>query len=271
MLQHTNKPNSTVRLFALLLPVVTFAFTPLPAYAETPFEASQQFIETGQITEARRALEIEIRLRPGNIEARYNLAVLLEESGHQAEAIALYQKNLEKAARHLPSLINLASALERSGRTSEAQQWLVKGTIEIKHEATPWYLLAKMYERRSDTITAATLYQKAMKADPLNGFAYLHYATFQSGNNLGDLGLKYGAKAIRLLPQCAPCWSSYGSILQHAGKNEESLDAYQHSLSIDTDINTRIKLIAVLRKLGHLDRAEQMQRGVNAWSSNHKE
>ena len=271
MLQHTNKPNNTVGLFALILPFATFALTPLPAYAETPFEASQQFIETRQITEARRALELELRLRPDNIEARYNLAVLLEESGHQPEAIVLYQKNMEKSARHLPSLINLASALQRSGSTSEAQKWLEKGTKEIKHEATPWYLLAMMFEKRGDTITATTLHQKALKADPLNGFAYLHYATFQSGNNLGDLGLKYGAKAIRLLPQCAPCWSSYASILQHAGENEEALDAYQRSLSINPDTGTRKKLIGVLRKLGHLDRAEKMQRGINAWNRSHQD
>ncbi|ATX80308.1 Tetratricopeptide repeat-containing protein [Mariprofundus aestuarium] len=269
MLQHTNK--QTVGFIALILPVATLALTPLSAYAETPFEASQQLIETGQITEARRTLELELRLRPENIEARYNLAVLLEESDHQPEAIALYQKNLEKAVRHLPSLINLASALERSGRISEAQQWLEKGTKEIKHEATPWYLLAMMSERRGDNITANTLYQKALKADPLNGFAYLHYAIFQSGNDVGDRGIKYGAKAIRLLPKCAPCWSSYGTILQHVGKDGEALDAYQRSLSIDTDINTRKKLIGLLRRMGEVERAERMQLGINAWQRNHKE
>jgi tetratricopeptide (TPR) repeat protein len=255
---------------ALILPFAAITFASLPALAGTPFEASQQFIESGQTTEARRALETELRLRPNNIEARYNLAVLLEEGGHQSDAMTLYEQNLS-ISWHLASLINLASALERSGKSSESQQWLEKGTKRIKHEATPWYMLAQLSEKRGDAILAAKQFHKALKADPLNGFAYLHNASFQSRNNLSDRGLRHGSKATRLLPECAPCWKSYGSILQHAGKNKEALDAYQHSLSIDPDIRTRKKLIVVLRKLGHLDRAEQMQRGTNNWGKNHKE
>jgi tetratricopeptide (TPR) repeat protein len=259
-----------VGLFALTLPFAIFALLPLSAQAESSFEASQKFIETGQITEARRALEAELRMRPKNVEARYNLGVLLEESGHQRDAMALYRENLS-IIWHLPSLVNLASALERSGIASEAQQWLEKGTKRLKHEATPWYLLANMSAKRGDTIKATMQYQKALKADPLNGFAYLHYASFQSRNNLSDRGLRHGSKATRLLPKCAPCWKSYGSILQRAGNNKEALDAYQHSLSIDPNIRTRKKLIVVLRKLGHLGRAEQVQRGINNRGKNHKE
>ena len=270
MLHLTNRINSRVVYYSLALPFAIMALAPLSADAATPFEASQQFIESGQSTEARRALETELRMRPNNIEARYNLAVLLEESGHQADAMALYEQNLA-ISWHLPSLINLASALERSGKTLEAQQWLEKGTKRLRHEATLWYLLAAQSEKRGDITKATRQHQKALKTDPLNGFAHLHYASFQSRHKLNDMGLKHGTKATRLLPECAPCWKAYGSILQHAEKNNDALDAYQRSLSIEPDTATREKLIVVLRKLGHHDRAEQIQRGLNGWKNSRNE
>ncbi|ATX81408.1 Tetratricopeptide repeat-containing protein [Mariprofundus ferrinatatus] len=261
MRRHTNN-TASIHFFAAACSAAIL-LSPVLTHAETPFEASRQFIETGQITEARRALESELRMRPDNIEARYNLAVLLEEGGHQSDAMQLYEKNLS-ITWHLPSLVNLASALERKGDTSRVIQWLEKGTRHMKHEATPWYLLASISEKRGDTVSATIQYNQAIKADPLNGFAYLNHASFQSRQQLGDMGLKHGAKAIRLLPQCAPCWKSYASILKHAGKGEASIEAYQHSLALNPDINTRRELVGLLRKLGYLDRAEQMQRGINS-------
>lgn len=266
MLLRTNKPSPTLQI---ALPLSLCLLLPATACAETPFEASHNFIESGRKTEARRALETELRLRPNNLEARYNLAVLLEESGHSADAIGLYEKNLT-ISWHLPSLINLAVALKDNGKTKMAETWLIKGTKGLTHEATPWYILAQISEQNGDTVNAARQYLKALKADPINGFAHLNYATFQSKNRHGDLGVKHGAKATRLLPNCAPCWSRYGSILQGAGKDEQAIEAYQRSLAINPEPETRKQLIKTLKKLGHLERAQQMQRGMLQFHSKQK-
>jgi len=246
----------------LVIPLLIIAFFPLSVQAETPFEASQQFIETGQQTEARRALETEIRMRPNNVTARYNLAILLQQSGHHSDAIKLYRENLT-FVWHLPSLVNLASALQTAGATAEAEQWLLKGTKKLRHEATPWYMLAAISEQQNSITKATTQYRKALKTDPLNGFAYLHYAAFQSRHKLADHGLKHAAKAIRLLPDCAPCWYKYGDILHSARKDDDALIAYQRSLAIDPNTETRQQLVGTLRLLGFHQRADQMQRGMD--------
>ena len=262
---HINNSTAWLSSFALAVPFFIVALTPLSTQAETPFQASQQFIETGQTTEARRALESELRIRPDNVEARYNLAIILEQSGHKSDAISLYQENLG-IAWHLPSLANLASALKASGNTAKAQQWLEKGTKNLRHEATPWYMLAAISEQQNNITKATAQYRKALKVDPLNGFAYLHYAAFQSRHKIADHGLKHGDKATRLLPDCSPCWRKYGDILRSSKMEQEALTAYQRSLAIEPEKETRQRLVSTLRSLGYKQRADQMQRGLDMGS-----
>ena len=247
-------------LFAVT--VVSLIGAALPCDAKTPFQASHKYIEAGQHTEARRALESELRMRPENVEARYNLAILLEEAKHPDEAFALYKENLEYAW-HLPSIINMAAILEQQGKTGQARSWLEKAAKKIKHEATPWYLLAAMAEKEGKIGEAESLYRKSLRVDPLNGFAHLRFAAFQARHNLSDNGVNHGDKATRLLPHCAPCWQQYGDILRKAGKDKEALDAFQHSLAIHPEKNTRLKLIKTLRDLGQDKQADKMQRSLD--------
>jgi len=242
---------------------------PVHGAAKTDFQKAQQLIEQGRITEARRALQSELRIHPRNIEARYDLAVLLEDIGHQSDALPLYEKNLS-ISWHLPSLINLAALLERQGKTGQARQWLKKATTKMRHEAAPWYVLASMSEKDGNNALAITQYKKAIKADPLNGFAWLRFADFQSRHKLADQGMKFAKKAMRLLPDCAPCWRSYGNIIRASGHHKKALAAYQRSLAIRPDSQTRQQLISMLRQTGQTDRADRMQQALDAWRKHHR-
>jgi len=248
---------------------VMAAAWPTDSFGKSDFQIAQQHIEKGQTTEARRALQSELRVNPRNIEARYDLAVLLENIDHHSDALSLYKKNLS-ISWHLPSLINLAALLERQGKTEQSRRWLEKATKKIRHEAAPWYVLASMSEKDGNNALAITQYKKAIKADPLNGFAWLHFATFQSRHKLADQGITYAKKAMRLLPDCAPCWRKYGNIMQVTGHNNKAIAAYQRSLAIRPDSQTRQQLITTLRRLGKTDRANRMQQALDAWRKHHQ-
>jgi len=238
--------------------------TAAPCRAETPFEASARLIEAGQITEARRALEAELRMRPKHVEARYNLAVLLQEAGKNQDAASLYEQNLS-IAWHLPSVVNLAGILQQQGKSAQAKIWLQQATKKFRHEATPWYLLAAISEGEGNNTEAEQRLRKAITTDPLNGFAHLNYAGFQTRHKLADHGIKEASKATRLLPDCAPCWRQYGDILRASGKQQAALKAYQRSLVIQPDSKTRQQLIHVLNSLGEHERAGRMQQALDAW------
>ncbi len=218
---------------------------PAGSFAETYFESAQRMLQHGQDTEARRALELEIAKRPHNLDARYDLAVLLGRIGHDKEADALYRRNI-KLGRHLPSIVNLSADLRRQGRTKEAIALLQKATHRFPAEAVPWYLLAEIAQQKGNDKQAESLYLSAIKADDRNGFAHLRYARFLAKNHRLAEAAKQAEKAVRLLPACAPCLRIAGDILHQAGNRKRALALWQKSIAIEPTASLRTKILQAL-------------------------
>jgi len=226
-------------ILLLLLPAAA-------SHAETYFESAQHLLENGQETEARRALSREIAVRPRNLEARYNLAILLERIGHATEASELYRDNI-KRGRHLPSVVNLAAYLRKQHQNDAAIKLLFKATKTFPAEAVPWYVLAGMAEKRGANKKAENYYQQALKADAKNGFAHLRYGRFLSRQGKIKQAGRQISKALSLLPQCAPCLRIGGDILVQAGKQKQALKAWQRSIALEPNPNLRKKITTALR------------------------
>jgi len=240
---------------------------PATGWAETYFEAAQRLLESGYETEARRSLEREIELRPRNLEARYNLAVLLMRIGHRKEAIHLYQENM-KRGWHLPTVANLSAIYLKQGKRKSAIQLLEKATRTFRSEAVPWYLLASIAEQQKQFKKADKYYQKSLRADRKNGFAYIRYARFLASHHRLRLAITHAEHATRLLPECAPCLNIEGDILRQNHEAKQALAAYQKAISMSSDrtINRsiRLKIIAMLDALGKHQRASLMKQAIKA-------
>jgi Tfp pilus assembly protein PilF len=212
----------------------------LGSCTNTHLETAQQHLFSGNEYEARRALELEIAEHPDNLDARYNLAVLLERSGYEKEAASLYRENLEH--RHLPSMVNLSAWLRRQGQVDEARALLQKATKDYRSEAVPYYLLAEMSQQDGKNDQAATLYHKAIKADKKNGYAHLRFAQFLADTGDIEAAIAQANKAVRLLPRCASCLRIAGDILARGGKNSQALALWQRSIAIAPDPELRVKI-----------------------------
>jgi len=215
---------------------------PLVSCNGTHFETAQHHLRDGQQTEARRALELEVVARPDNLEARYNLAVLLERIGHDADAATLYRDNL-KRGRHLPSVVNLSAWLRRQGHTEEARELLQQATQDYRSEAVPWYLLAEMAQQRGDKKQAYACYLEAIKADKNNAFAHLRFARFLAASGDLDKAVAQADRAVQLGPECAPCLNIAGDIFAQAGNNKQALALWQKSIAIAPDKALRSKIL----------------------------
>ncbi|MDQ6987346.1 MAG: tetratricopeptide repeat protein [Mariprofundaceae bacterium] len=221
----------------------------LPAsasYAETYFEAAQHLLANGQETEARRALNREINIRPRNLEARYNLAVLLERIGHNAQAAELYHDNIHRG-RHLPSVVNLAAYLRTQKQTGRAITLLMQATKKYRAEAVPWYLLADIAAQQKKPALAEEYYEKSLKADRKNGFAHLRYAKFLAANGNIKQAARHASTALNLLPRCAPCQHIGGDIFEQAGKHKQALKAWQKSMALEPNAALRKKIMPALQ------------------------
>jgi Tfp pilus assembly protein PilF len=228
---------------------------------QTPFSAAQHYYEAGQDTEARRALETELAARPNNLEARYNLAVLLTRIGHIDEARKLYEDNMQRGW-HLPTVVNLSVLYAQSGETERARQLLQDAAKHFQHEAVPWYMLAEMDARDGHNAMARQDYDQAIHADPENGYARIRYARFLAAQGDIAAALSQSTRAVALLPNVASCWMIHGDILSRAGKFDAALIAYQKSAALDPDKDIRSRIIVVLRKLGDKARADRMEQAL---------
>ena len=221
-----------------------FIFAPA-AHAETYFQSALKYIESGRETEARRALQREIAVRPRNLEARYDLAVLLERIGHDKQAAELYRENLRRG-RHLPSLVNLAAFLRRHHQEEKAEALLHAATKQYRSEAVPWYLLAEIAVERRDARNAEKDFRNALRADRKNGFAHLRYARFLVAQGRLRAAIKHARRGIRLLPDCAPCQRIAGDILMQGGRKKEALHAWQRSMALSPRPALREKILKAL-------------------------
>lgn len=221
---------------------VLLLLAPLSSQAGTYFDESQSLLEQGLESEARRALELEIAAHPRNLEARYNLAVLLERIGHRDAAASLYRKNLARGS-HLPSVVNLSALLRAGGKNNQAKALLQKATRQFRAEAVPWYLLAEMAEQADNKAGASRFYRKAIEADNMNGFAHLRYARFLAANqNLAE-AVTQARRAVELQAECATCLKLAGNILAQAGDRREALALWQRSIAIAPDLQLRNKIL----------------------------
>ncbi len=227
-------------------------------------EQAYEHLKKEEWTEARRAFESELSTHPKNLQARYNLALLLQQAGHPDQELQLYQKNME-LGWHLPTVTNLSAVYVARGDLPRAKALLEKATKRYRHEATPLYLLAELDEKAGNMAQAKKWYEKSLKADPLNGFAHIRYARFMKQQKQFDVALKHALKATRLQPSSASCLTITGDIQVSRKEYGDALDSYQKSLAIQPDAETRQKLIDVLHLLGDHNRADRMQKALDAW------
>lgn len=228
------------------LTAVLLLMTTACGLAGTHFETAEQRLLAGEETDARRALELELASRPGNLEARYNLAVLLERIGHESEAAKLYRENMERG-RHLPSVVNLSALMRTQGHIKEARTLLQQATKEFHDEAVPWYLLAEMAENAGNKKQACDNYQLALKADEKNAFANLRFARFLSSTGQLDAAVAQAGKAVDRLPSCASCLHMAGDIYAKAGKDADALALWQRSIAIKPDKALRQKILRAIQ------------------------
>ncbi len=91
-----------------------------PGYAAAYYVKAAADRRSGDLGEARLALEEAVKLDPGFVEARLQLAEVLQESGDAPKALAAYRAAAATAPNDANVRFKFASALRRSERIDEA-------------------------------------------------------------------------------------------------------------------------------------------------------
>jgi arylsulfatase A-like enzyme/Tfp pilus assembly protein PilF len=116
--------------------------------------------------EAKSSFERAAELGPRYAEARFNLAVLLEEEGRLEEALTLYEEVLELSPKHYKAQFNLGRLYGQRGNLDRQQELYAAALASNPEFVRGYYFLAKLLmDRGSDLARAEELTREGLSRD----------------------------------------------------------------------------------------------------------
>jgi Flp pilus assembly protein TadD len=156
------------------------------------------------IQHAREAL----RVKPNNAEARFNLAVALDDLDDVQAAIVEYQELLRSFAAKPPPATKLIAvnrrlglALARTGRAQESVPYLREAARLDVSDAVPLINLGAALVSLGEPIEAERVLEEAIRRDPGSGGAYYNLGNAFLIQRRYDDAARAFAEVLRLQPQ----------------------------------------------------------------------
>lgn len=192
-------------------------------------------MQSGRLDEALEAFGSVLYLDASNVDARFNRALLLARLGLEEEAKEQYRRLLDLRPDHLRARLNLAALYMQSGDCNEANIHL-----EDLVERSPNYALAHynlgVCALRADRAEEAVAHLRAA-VDLEPEMAAGHYNLALAAARLDDLdvGLEGYAQAVAYAPERASYRYNYAGLLSQAGRVAEALEQYEAAIELKPD------------------------------------
>ena len=122
----------------------------------------------GQDEQALAQYRIAVKLDPYRVEARNDLANLLDDAGHTDEALAQYRAALRLNPKYVPVLNNLGSMLMEHGQFDEAMKLYTESARQAPNDWHAPYLIGKLFLKEGHDAEAIPYFQRAVTIDPNN-------------------------------------------------------------------------------------------------------
>ena len=168
----------------------------------------RELFEVGLPEEASTQFRQALSLKPGDVEAEFDLGDCLLAEDRFAEAIAAYRQGLAESPDDAPGHARLASALAANGDVDEAiaQYQILLQAKASRHEdridRVNYRLnLARLFLKKGDADGAIGQYQAALHEGPDGPF--VHYELGQAFEKKGAItdALREYEKAMKQMPQ----------------------------------------------------------------------
>ncbi|MFZ5561506.1 MAG: tetratricopeptide repeat protein [Pseudomonadota bacterium] len=170
-----------------------------PAHTQAACALGSLYAGLGRRLEAE-ALFRQTLARQEDAQLRFNLAVLLEDGGRQAEALNEYGELLRRQPGHYAARHNRAGLLARAQRLGEAAEDYRVLVREHPQQTLPWHNLGELEVALGHYEAAVELLQTVLDREPQNGKAQLSLAVAQAANGDIDASRQAFARLRQLDP-----------------------------------------------------------------------
>jgi tetratricopeptide (TPR) repeat protein len=235
----------------------------------------------------KKALE----LCPNLVEANFNLGLIEFKKGHEEEAIALFEKALEKERRkefllalaevrlktadpdsarqlyeevldkdrsEVRALQGLAVIYEKTDRIDRALKYLKKAQEVDERNALTYFNLGVLYEKMEKSEEALKAYKRSLDLDGANYSTLLFSGLLNKKMHRYEAALKNLTRATELNGEDAAPFRALGVIYDKLGENDRAELAFSRAVELDkSDLDSKINLaISKIRKNSEIQAEE---------------
>lgn len=204
-----------------------------PAHAQAACALGSLYAGLGRRAEAEMLFRRTLK-RVDDPQLRFNLAVVLEDSGRPADALVEYSHILRQHPHHYATLHNRAGLYAREKRLNEAATDYRMLVREHPAETLPWHNLGELELALGHYEEAARLLAEVLVREPDNGKARLSLAIAHAAS--GDM-VESRAQLAELKSRAPAVWESARTLLNNR---------YGHDTGIDP------RLVFLVREQDHL-------------------
>ena len=189
-------------------------------------------LQAGQLEAAAAVYRTLLAAAPGNIEARFNLALALQQLGRPGEAEEHYRAVLDQLPGSVEALSNLALALQDLGRLDEAAATFRRAIVLRPDYAEAHCNLGNLLRETGQAEDAVASHRAALALRP-----DLAEAHSNLGVALQDLGRPEEAEgcfrtAIALRPAYAAAHYNLGNVLQARERLDEAETSFRTAVAL---------------------------------------
>jgi protein O-GlcNAc transferase len=220
-----------------------------------------------QLGDARNAIGCfrhALEHRPDMVEARCNLAVLLQQA-KDPEAITCFEEVLAHAPAHLQALLGLGNALADAGRQAEAIACFRRALGVDPGFAPALVNLGRLLAARGDATAALACCEQVLALRPDSAEAHYNAGTALKALARHVEAVGHLRTALRLDPRHVRSLVNLGNILKEEEQFDDAAGCYENALRLQPDYADALNNLGHLRReQGRVDEAASLHARVLA-------
>ena len=273
--------------------------------AENHATRAFEMFERGRWAEAEMELRKALAFQPDQPEWLYHLGIVLESSGRERQAKAMFEQAAELAPEQVDVVVSAAIICARLGESDRSLHWLDRVlaidpsneealarriemlVVQGRHEEaeTAFYLAEMAMESQSPmclleisvSLIARGKFRKAgwclmeaMKMEPGLPRIRLRLAEVHASTGRLDRALQLCGREVREDPGNIDALSLYAELLESSGRQTEAVETLRRILDFEpADLPARQGLARLLKRMGHPQRSLVEWQILRKLDSNH--
>ncbi len=212
--------------------------------------------QTKRAAEGLQYLALATQLRPDQGMFFYNYAIALKAVGKIDEAMAEFQKCLEKDPKHYDSLNSLSTLYIKRKKLNAALGLLNRMAAIKQDDASVYKRMGEVLQAGKDHQQAAKVLHRACELAPNDAAIFHQLGLCLQAQEKSDEAITAYRKCLELKPELGAAHNNLAIVLADKGDSEQAVLHYQEALKHNPKLfQTRCNLGGLLRKMGELEKS----------------